>query len=174
MKIENNTISFQITEKQANRIKLALDAADIDADAEFDRWINSLSELALRKISGEKIDSFFDSVKDNLKDTLSLDAQTKSRITKWATSKKGVNYKVIRSYFQSEKNHNGYANKDEMEQYYNDDISNVAPFLGNFRMLCCDSAFSGQIFIYNKTTKEVLLNEKYKDLVTFYRNDFLK
>lgn len=164
MEIKRNTVYFELDDETLDQLKLSLNILKKDPDQMFKEFINHLSMDAFRKMRHEEpINKGEDS-----------DIIIEKRIKKWAESKKSVNYYIIKSYFLSEAKHPGYALKYEMENMFNEASFVGFMFLGNFRGLCSESQYSrAQVFNYDKTTQQVTLCDKVKELVLSLKDDFL-
>ncbi len=186
---ENNqmvTIEFKTTKEIKNKLDLSLLVLNMSLDEAFEYFVDLISYKALKK-------SYYERKRDysNEKDLLNVSNENfhfirrnpsslEEKIEKWAERKEGTYFLIIKSYFLVYKNSNApIVTSTEMEHVFESldnrpSLTTISRFLLNFRLLCSDAPRAyGKLFDYNKDTKEVKINSKYKELLFKHMDDFL-
>ena len=163
-------IEFTTDKKRADNFNLALELLGISKEEAFEDFLANLITKALQKNA--------DINNDNKDDKKLSDETIRGRIHKWARTPASYPHIMVKSYinatfsFEFDK-----APRAKMQAHFCNHIGRYDErlFISLFRQMCSASSRAyGDVFIYDKATQDVYLNEKYRELIVELKDQFLE
>ena len=167
-------VKFEVDKKRAAVFEYFLETLNMTEAQAFDEMLGVLaSKMANNSTKPESRPFEVKQEENRLPDEV-----VSSRIKKWARDINSYPHIMIQAYINAslilEEDH---AWRKKMEIYFNDKVGNenvtISRFISVFRQMCSSSSRAyGDVFIYDRYTDNVYLNEKYKELIISLKDQF--